>query len=63
MVDGSNWNWNWCWSLPNKKQVAKTMNKIVQVLIASFTTGMLASIGIASAEIYMIQFGGFDNYY
>ncbi len=39
------------------------MKKIVQVLLASFTIGMLASIGVASAEIYMVQFGGFDNSY
>jgi len=39
------------------------MRKFVQVLVVSFTIGMLASIGVASAEIYMIQFGGFDNSY
>jgi len=39
------------------------MKKIVQVLLASFTIGMLASFGVASAEIYMVQFGGFDNSY
>ena len=39
------------------------MKKIVQVLIASFAIGMLASFGVASAEIYMVQFGGFDNSY
>ena len=39
------------------------MKKIVQVLLASLTIGMLASFGVASAEIYMVQFGGFDNSY
>jgi len=33
------------------------MKKIVQVLIASFAIGMLASIGMATAEIYFISFG------
>ncbi len=34
------------------------MKKIVQVILISFAIGMLASIGMATAEIYFVSLGG-----
>ena len=39
------------------------LGSIIKVVFVAFVVGILASFGVASAEIYMIQFGGFDNSY